>query len=131
MTDQWTCGKGLAANSELPKRTGELITAVADVLELHQRALDLSDPNSRREYDAYRQLANDHRLAGRQLSAIGEAMAGYRDLPMGRHDMEAMNAPAVRQSFERVVGLEKQLLTLLQQRIPQDEQLLKQMGATA
>ena len=131
MTDQPTCGKGLAAHAVLPAKVGELITAVAEILEVHMQALDLTDEHSRKEYQAYQSLATTHRLAGRQLTTIGEEMAGYRELPMGRHDMEAMGAPRVRESFQRFVELEQELLVVLQQRIAQDQQMLEGMGATA
>lgn len=51
--EQPTCGKGLAENSVLPAKLGELISAIAENLEAHMQALDRTDQNSRREYDAY------------------------------------------------------------------------------
>jgi hypothetical protein len=131
MAEQMTCGQGLAANSVLPTKAGALIEAVAEVLEVHMRALDQSDANSRREYEAYRQLAEAHRLAGRRLTQLGQEMAGFRDLPMGRHNMVAMKAPAVTESFRRFVELEQELLILLQQRIPRDRELLGGMEVGA
>ena len=80
MAEQMTCGQGLADNSVLPTKVGELIAAVAKVLEVHMKALDQSDADSRREYEAYRQLAEAHRQAGRRLIQLGQEMAGYRDL---------------------------------------------------
>ena len=124
MAEQMTCGQGLADNSVLPTKVGELIAAVAKVLEVHMKALDQSDADSRREYEAYRQLAEAHRQAGRRLIQLGQEMAGYRDLPMGRHDLAAMKAPAVAESFRRFYQLEQELLALLQQRIPRDREML-------
>lgn len=83
MADDQTCGKGLAEHSELPAKLGTLTVAVADILEAHMPALDLTDERSRREYDAYRGLAEDHRQTGIRLEAIARQMAGYLDLPMG------------------------------------------------
>ena len=131
MAEQMTCGKGLAEHSALPTKAGELIGAVADVLEVHMRALDTSDPNSQREYETYQRLAEAHRTAGRQLSQLGREMAAYRDLPMGRHDMEAMRSPAVGESFIRFVELEQNLLRHLQQRIHRDREMLQGMGVRA
>ncbi|HJR63643.1 MAG TPA: hypothetical protein VJ803_08055 [Gemmatimonadaceae bacterium] len=131
MSDQPTCGKGLAANAALPAKTGALITSIAEVLVVHMRALDLTDERSREEYRAYEHLATALRLAGRQLSAIGDEMTGYRDLPMGRHDMTSMTVPAVRDSFREFIEREQELLVLLQGRIAEDQHLLEQMAATA
>jgi len=112
----------------LPTKLGELTASVADILEAHMPALDLTDERSRREYEVYRLLAEDHRQAGLRLEAIGKQMAGYRELAMGRHDEKAMAAPAVVESFQTFVGLEQELLTLLQRRIEQDRQMLIAMG---
>ena len=128
MDDHPTCGKGLAENAVLPAKLAELTASVADILEAHMPALDLTDGRSRREYEVYRRLAEDHRQAGLQLEAIGKQMAGYRDLPMGRHDEKAMAAPAVVESFQRFVELERELLALLQRRVEQDREMLVAMG---
>jgi hypothetical protein len=104
-----------------------LTASVADILEAHMPALDLTDERSRREYEVYRRLAEDHRQAGLRLGAIGKQMAGFRDLPIGRHHEKAMAAPAVVESFQKFVGLEQELLALLQRRVEQDGQMLVAM----
>lgn len=128
MEDEPTCGKGLAEHSVLPAKLGELTAAVAEILEVHMTALDLSDENSRKEHDAYRELAKEHRETAVQLQATAERMAGYRDLPMGRHDMEVMASPKAREVFERFVKLEQEILELLQRRLERDRQMLGEMG---
>jgi hypothetical protein len=125
MTDHPTCGQGLAAHAVLPAKLGELTAAVAEVLEIHMQALELTDPDSRKEYEAYRELVAAHRLAGGQLANIAKLMAGCRNLPMGRHNMEAMRAPAVLQSYQAFVQREQELLELLQQWLEQDQQMLR------
>jgi hypothetical protein len=127
MANEPTCGLGLAEHSVLPARLGELIALVSEVLELHMKALDLRDENSKREYEAYLDLARKHRKAATQLQAIARQMAGYRDLPMGRHDPEAMSAPEVVEAFERFVSAEEEALMLLQSRMQEDRQLLAEM----
>jgi hypothetical protein len=82
-----TCGQGLAEHSKLPAKLAELLAALAENLELHQRALDLTDPNSRAEHIAYQKLEHAFRKIATELGAAAKAMAGYRDLPMGKHDM--------------------------------------------
>jgi hypothetical protein len=54
-------------------------------------------------------------------------MAGYRDLPMGRHDEKAMTAPVNAEAFEKFVTLEQELLALLQQRLARDQSMLGEM----
>ncbi|MGH7507978.1 MAG: hypothetical protein ACREMZ_00725 [Gemmatimonadales bacterium] len=129
MDDQPTCGKGLAENAGLPAKLGELIASMADVLEAHLPALDITDEPSRVEREAYLDLAREHREAAIQLKAIATQMAGYRELPMGRHIEQAMAAPRVLDSFQRFVGLERELLAFLQHRVEEDQDMLAAMGA--
>lgn len=126
-SDQQTCGKGLAENSTLPAKLGELISAMADNLAVHRKALDLTDQNSRAEDEAYEKLLKDLRQVAAQLSVTANQMADYRDLPMGRHDEKAMRHPRVAEAFEKFVGRKRELLTLLEQTTERDNQLLEMM----
>src|SRR5512143_3536158 len=85
MEERPTCGQGLAENSTLPGKLGELAAAMAENFEVHMRALDVNDPHSRQEYEVYLQLANEQRETAARLLATANEMAGTRDLPMGRH----------------------------------------------
>src|SRR5688500_468002 len=125
--EEQTCGKGLAENSAPPEKLSELISALAGVLETHTKALDLTDENSRREKEAYERLAREHRETAAQLEARAREMAGYRDLPMGRHDMEVMTGPEPLAAFERYVSVKRELLTLLQETLARDEAMLATM----
>lgn len=122
-----TCGKGLAENSTLPAKLAELVAAMVENFEAHMQALDLTDPNSRTEYDAYERLAKEHRQIAVQLRAVADQMAGYRNLPMGRHDEKAMTHPRVRTAFEKLVQHKQELLTLLEQTAERDDKLLEMM----
>jgi hypothetical protein len=128
-SDQQTCGKGLAENSVLPAKLGELISAMAGNLEMHMKALDLTDPNSRAEHDAYEKLLKELRASAAQLSVTASEMIGYRDLPMGRHDQKAMTHPRVLEAFERFVQHKQEFLGFLQQTSARDHQLLEIMRA--
>ena len=128
MTEQQTCGKGLAQHSVLTARLGELIASTARVLEVHMKALDLTDEHSKREYDAYRELASAHRRIAGELADTARRMAGYRTLPMGRHDMAAMMSPAPRHAFAGFVDHEAALATLLQERLAEDRAMLGAMA---
>jgi hypothetical protein len=126
-----TCGQGLAAHAPLPAMLGELTAAVGKILELHIPALDLDDPNGRQEAEAYRVLVEAHRETADQLQKTAEAMRGYRDLPMARHDMEALASPASLDAFRRFVGIEQDLLALLQARLEDDQEMLRSMEGEA
>jgi hypothetical protein len=126
--DQASCGQGLAANAALPAKLGELTAALAEVLDTHTKALVLDDDNARQERDAYLQLADEHRQTAAQLLATSEEMAGYRDLPVARHDPSVMTSAQVADTFERFVNVEHELLVLLQERVEQDGAMLREMG---
>ena len=128
-SEQQTCGKGLAENSVLPAKLGELISAMAENLETHRKALDLTDQNSRAEDDAYEKLLKELRQISAQLSVTASEMAGYRDLPMGRHDQKAMTHPRVEETFEKFVQSKRGLLEFLEQTAERDNQLLEMMRA--
>ncbi len=126
-SDQPTCGKGLAENSVLPARLGSLLSAMAENLEVHMTALDLTDQNSRAEYDAYKELVKQLQQAASELGATSRQMAGYRDLPMGKHDAQAMTHPRVGETFEKFVEQKQDLLSLLEQTTERDHKLLETM----
>ncbi len=124
--DQPTCGNGLAANAILPETLGQVTRAMADVLQAHVPALDLNDANSRQEAAAYESLIRGLRQASDQLTATAQEMAGYRDLPMGRHDLEAMAGQV--EPFKAFVQQKRRLLSLLQETDNEDRAMLMDMG---
>jgi hypothetical protein len=127
MDNSPTCGKGLAENSILPGKLGELAAAMAENFEVHMRALDVKDPISSQEYDVYVQLANEQRETAARLLATANEMAAARDLPMGPHSFnEELNAQALR-AFEKVVRIKGELLSLLRQSAERDQAILSQM----
>src|SRR5215212_11693428 len=124
MTDQPTCGKGLAEHSSLPAKLGELLSALAENLEVHQNTLVLTDEHARAEYRAYVRLATEHRGIAAQLRSVAEEMAGYRELPMGAHDERAFSDPRIIEAFESFVRREEELLALLQHALERDRAML-------
>jgi hypothetical protein len=127
MDNSPTCGKGLAENSILPGKLGELAAAMAENFEVHMRALDVKDPVSRQEYEVYVQLANEQRETAARLLATANEMAGARDLPMSPHSFnDEFNAQALA-AFEKVVRIKGELLSLLRQTAERDQAILSQM----
>jgi hypothetical protein len=124
MADEPTCGKGLAEHSALPAKLAELIGSVADNLEIHMKSLDLSDAIAMKERDAYVSLTRQHRQIASLLHTASAEMAGYRDLPMGRHDQAAMSAPRVIDTFEELVSIRRETVELLQAMLEQEEAML-------
>jgi diamine N-acetyltransferase len=131
MDEQPTCGKGLAEHSALPATVAKLLDALADNLDRHVPTLDLSDEHSRRERDAYVSLASAHRAAATELGRIAREMAGYRALPMGRHDPRALGDPELMRAFERFVRREEELLSLLRAGVERDRGMMQAMGGDA
>ncbi len=124
MDDRPTCGKGLAEHSAMPAALGALMAALAENLELHQGTLDLTDPSSRAELAAYVELVKEQREIADQLLATASRMAGYKDLPMGRHDERALADPRLLAAFETFVKREEELLELLLTAHERDAEML-------
>jgi hypothetical protein len=74
-------------------------------------------------------VEQDHRDTAHRLEALGKQMAGYRDLPMGRHNEAAMAGPGAIDNFRRFVDREQALLAVLEGRLAQDHEMLQAMGA--
>ena len=98
----------------MPAKLSELVSAIADNLEAHMRALDLNDESSREEFEVYVKIAQQHREIEGQLRETAELMAGQRALPMGRHDPAAMADPSVIAAFQKLVRVETELVELMQ-----------------
>jgi hypothetical protein len=128
MEEPSTCGQGLASRSILPGKLGELLAALARILEAHMRALDPADTDARKELDAYATLVTGHRDVADRLSGIAVQMADYRSLPMAAHDEAAMSDAVAHKAFENFVRAEQELATLLQQQLQEDQELLQQMS---
>jgi iron-sulfur cluster repair protein YtfE (RIC family) len=123
MAEQPTCGMGLAEHSVLPFKLAELTEAMADNLQAHLQALELEDEAARQEHGVYLRLTEEQRQAAARLRAIGQEMASARDLPMGRHDQQAMTSPEVDHAFQRFVMVKRELLAVLQRMVAQDQRM--------
>ncbi len=124
---EWTCGKGLAANAELPSRMAAVMAALADVLEHHMTALPREDQHAELERRAYENVAARATNAAAALRQLAADMAGYHDLPMAPHDMSVLSSPAARDVFALLVEHEGHLADLLARRRTEHRELLDQM----
>ena len=125
--EEQTCGRGLAEHSVLPAQLAEVTEAMADNLMAHMQALELDDEAAREEHAVYLRLAEEQRQTAARLRAVAAEMAAARDLPMGRHDRQAMTSPEVANAFQRFVKDKKELLALPQRMVEQDQRMLAEM----
>jgi hypothetical protein len=130
VTEEQTCGQGLADNSALPARMADVTGRLADILELHLPSLDLTDPLSQREHDVYRELLGVYRDIATRMRETAQRMAGYRDLPMGRHDLTAAADPRMVETFSDFVRGKRELRDLLRETEAMDDQMLSAMRAS-
>lgn len=125
--EEWTCGKGVAANAALPGRMGLLLAAMADVLQNHTRSLDSDDASGAKELAAYQQLVDEHHSAASALAGLAAAMRSYRDLPPAEHDMAKLMDAASVEVMETLVRAQEDVLSLLQERVTEYGAMLRQM----
>ena len=104
MTEDQTCGKGLAEHSRLPATMADLLRAMAETLDAHKAAIDTTDQTGTLELEAYTTLSSEFHALATALGRTAALMAGYRDLPMARHDTTKLAAPAPVRAFERFVA---------------------------
>lgn len=124
MSEQSTCGHGLAEHSVLHASLARLLAAIGRNLELHLAALDPADDRSKPEYDAYTELVAQHRDLATRLRATAEYMASCRDLPMANHDPQVMGGAPVMRAFGDLLAEEERLVELLQGWLVTDRALL-------
>lgn len=128
MSEQQTCGRGLAEHAVLPAGFADVVGAVAGNLELHLTALDPKDSRSRPEFDAYVALATEHREIESRLRALALQMEGYRDLPMAIHNMTVMASPNAGAAFQKLIEEEESLISVLQRSLEEHRRLLSARG---
>lgn len=126
-----TCGKGLAERSSLPARLGQLISALVEVLEAHQAALDETDEDAKSELDAYVRLAQEFRAISAQLHLAAQHMVAYRDLPMAPHDVTVVAGPKAVNAFAKFVRIEQELMGQLRESVARDQAMLSAMRSPA
>ena len=124
MPEESTCGQGLAQHAELPLLMGELMDSVADNLSAHLPGLVPSDENSQQEKQVYEHLAARLREAGAMLHAISTEMAGYQDMPMGEHDLQALSSGDAIDALNRMTRVEAQLVARVQELLTEHQAIL-------
>ncbi|HEX6739111.1 MAG TPA: hypothetical protein VF310_12605 [Vicinamibacteria bacterium] len=127
MDTNTTCGAGVAEQSIVPARLADLTEAMATVLAVHQKSLDLSDANSRKELDGYAKVVEALRKSARELKAAASQMEASRTLPMGRHDREALSSPEAIDAFADFVRVEQELRDNLRSWVERHQQMLGAM----
>lgn len=131
MADLLTCGHGLAERSRLPLVLAGLFDHSAENLEVHLETLGVTEEHARTERDVWLRVGAQHRSIAVQLRATGEFIAQYRDLPMTRHDVEALFSSRVIAAFERFAAAEQAVAALLADGAERDEAMLLQARRAA
>jgi hypothetical protein len=126
MADQPTCGQGLAAHAAIPAKLADLVDATAANLEAHLKSLDSSDPATAEEHRVYERLATQQRRIAEQLRALSDEMSAARDMPMGRHDPEALASPEAVDAFRALIAVEDDVLAVLGRYVEQHRAMLEQ-----
>jgi hypothetical protein len=124
MDEPQTCGEGIAQRADLPARLSALMAAMAEVLETHQQALDLTDDNARMEHAAHQELVDDYRRLASALRRTADHMLGCRDLPLARHHAASMLGPENHRALETLVERERVLAAFLRMWFEEDQALL-------
>jgi hypothetical protein len=123
-----TCGEGLAQHATVPVKIAGLFAALAETLELHRDMIVKGDASAQAEDDAYRTLASTYRELAEQVRHAAERMAACRALPEAPHDEKAFGAAQL-SAFDRFVGAQNALLSVLKIAAERDQKMLNGMQA--
>lgn len=110
-------GKVPADHSVLPARLGALMASVAEIIELHMKALDLKNKKARKEYKSYARLAKEHRDISLSLQGIAGELERFRKMAQGKANADALSDANILAAFEKFMKAEKKLIGLLQKRM--------------
>ena len=129
MTEEPTCGQGLAEHALTPELIAALMNAVADNLVSHLPMLVAGDGDTQHERRIYEPLSRRHREAAAMLQAFAAEMAAPQDMRMGRHDLEAMSHEDVTKALDALIRAEEQLVARLQRQLVEDREIVDTMDS--
>lgn len=130
MDNPTTCGQGLAEHAALPSRMSDLVLALAEVLERHTKALDLTDAAARMELHAYQDLTQRFGTIAISLQAVSREMERHRGLPMAAHHADKLADPDLTTAFAEYAARAQQLFELLQHSLERHRHMLDEMATT-
>ncbi len=93
------------------------MASVAEIIELHMKALDLQNKKARKEYRSYAQLAKEHRDISRSLQGIADELERFRKTARGKPNADALSDANILAAFEKFMKAEKKVIGLLQKRM--------------
>jgi hypothetical protein len=126
---QQTCGRGLAAQAELPANLAALFIAMAENLDAHLPTLVMDDPHAQGERHVYVKLGGEMRRMAASLQGLARHLSEQATLPAAKHDMDKMLSADILGAFERYVGTERSVAQLLAARVQRDAAMLEDMKA--
>lgn len=130
MTDEATCGTGMAASAVLPTRMAEVVAAMADVLTRHTESLNPGEPAAEAEREAWLAIAAEQRQIARHLTASADRMEAQRELPLADHDMAALTSPDATSAFAHFVTAQERLSDLLTEQLVEYRSMLADIRGT-
>lgn len=122
--DEPTCGRGLAQASAVPAGLASVAAGLAENLEVHLRALDLSDTAAVQEQETYESIARSLHSAAVSLRTAAVEMHSAESLPVAAHDMAAMTTPEIVDAFGGYVTAADNLRQLLEAERSDNELML-------
>ena len=124
MSEEATCGTGMAASAVLPSRMSAVLAAMADMLTRHTDSLDTQDPAALSERDAWLAIAAEQRQLAGHLAAAADHMEAQRGLATAEHDVASLSSPDSIAAFEHFVHAQEQLNSLLSQQLVEQRAML-------
>ncbi len=127
MPEHMTCGQMMAAESAMPAKMNELMTAIADGMEMHAKWSGTANKVAKGEHDAMMKIAKDHRQMGAMMKSTSEEMMKQKNLASAPHDMKAMD-PKMGETMTKQVTLEREMATMMMKDADETEKAVQMMA---
>ena len=121
-----SCGQMMEAKSALPAKMSEMLTSVADGLEMHAKWASSTKPG-KAEHDTLMKLSKDHRQMAASMKKTSEEMVKAKTLASVQHDMTKMD-PKMGEVMGKQIALEREMASMMMKDADESEKMMQAMA---
>lgn len=111
--DEWTCGRELARDAEVPQLLAELWLHVATNMVVHAKWVGTDTPEAAAEHDGLTHIAREYRNIAAAAERAATIMQSMYDLQPAQHDVGRLDRAAQARFIRQKIELQLKLAELL------------------
>jgi hypothetical protein len=119
-----SCGQELARGADVPDHLARLFAHVAANMDAHAAWVGTTSPETTREHDAMRAVADAYRKIAAAGTETASLMRGLRDLPAAPHDAARLDRPALVAWMRTKIALQRDFARELLEHAAESERVL-------